>query len=206
MRKPPASPQGADTIVPAHPLAEWLIDGLRERRNRRVLDFASGSGRNARALSAAGLSVVSIDDLTAGSSEPFEGVAAPFAAALSTHGLLHGAPSAISAKVRLIAEYLEPLGLLYATFGSRRDERFGKGSRIDALTFAPMQGDERGVAHAFFDRAALRAILEPRFAIEYLEEHAVDAVAGSWAHRDVPLSGAVHWFTIARMREGLAEP
>jgi hypothetical protein len=198
VRKPPASPQGRDTIVPAHPLAERLIDRLGERRDRRVLDFASGNGRNARALSAAGFSVVSIDDRTAESTVPFAGTAAPFAAVLSTHGLLHGTRSAISGKLGLIAERLEPLGLLYATFGSFQDARFGRGTRIDAFTFAPTEGDERGIAHAFFDRTALRALLEPRFTIESLDEHPVDAVAGSWAHRDRPLTAAVHWFAVAR--------
>ncbi len=63
-----------------------------------------------------------------------------------------------------------------------------------------LEGDERGVAHAYFDRERLTALLEPHFSVESLEERAVDDVVGYWAHRDAPLRGAVHWFVIAANR------
>ncbi len=91
-------------------------------------------------------------------------------------------------------------GLLYATFGSTRDTRFGQGKRIDDSTFAPTQGDERGVAHAYFDRERLLSILDRYFIVESLSEECVDDVAGTWAHRERPLDGAAHWFAIARKR------
>jgi Methyltransferase domain len=181
-------------------LAERLIKRLQSRPKSRVLDFASGSGRNAEALRRAGFSVVAIADDLAASQAPLAGVTERFSAAISTHGLLHGTPSTIAARVRLIAELLYGEGLLYATFGSTRDARFGQGQRIDDWTFAPSQGDERGVAHAYFDRDRLRALLEPHFEVESLKEHSVDEVAGSWAHRERPLSGAAHWFAVARKR------
>lgn len=165
-----------------------------------VLEFASGSGRNAAALSRGGFTVVAIDDRTAATVEPFAGISGPFAAALSTHGLLHGSVATIAHYVAEIGGLLEKNGLLYATFGSVRDARFGQGERLDEFTFAPLAGDEGGVAHTFFDRERLTELLERDYAIESLEEHAVDAVAGSWAHRQRPLSGAVHWFAIARVR------
>jgi SAM-dependent methyltransferase len=183
--------------VPPHPLALRLIDRLQGRPQAAVLEFASGSGRNARALERAGRSVVEIDDATAASPAAFAGVSGPFAAALSTHGLLHGTPSIIAGNLRQIAERLEEGGLLYATFGSAGDARFAKGERIDEFTYAQLDGEERGVPHAFFDRRRLRALLEHRFSIESIEEHMVDEVAGSWAHRERPLSGAVHWFAVA---------
>jgi hypothetical protein len=36
--------------------------------------------------------------------------------------------------------------------------------------------------------------------IESLDEHGVDEVAGAWAHREHPLTGAAHWFVIAQKR------
>lgn len=143
---------------------------------------------------------MTVDDRTALSSAPLAAVTHSFAAAISTHGLLHGDPSTIVANVRSIAERLVRGGLLYATFGSTHDARFGTGERIDASTFAPVDGDERGVAHTYFDRDALRSLLEPHLEIESLDEHGVDAIAGQWAHEARPLAGAMHWFAIARKR------
>lgn len=197
MRKPAASPQAQDTIAAAHPLARALIARLGPRSGAAVLDFAAGSGRNTRALRAGGLCVVSLADGVAESAAPLAGITERFGAVFSSHGLLHGTPAIIANKIASVARCLEPGGLLYATFGSTRDVRFGEGRRIDAWTFAPAEGDERGVAHGYFDRERLTALLEPWFAIESLEERAVDDVVGAWAHRDSPLRGAVHWFVIA---------
>ncbi|MGC1380281.1 MAG: hypothetical protein WA814_04575, partial [Candidatus Baltobacteraceae bacterium] len=121
-----------------------------------------------------------------------------FAAVVSSHGFLHGRRHAIEDRLRAVAAHLEDEGVLYATFGSARDGRFGAGTRLDAATYAPLEGDERGVAHTFFDRTALDALLAPHFVTESAEERAVDEIAGSWAHREGPLTGAVHWFVVAR--------
>lgn len=164
-----------------------------------MLDFASGSGRNGDALRRAGLAVVAISDASA-SNLPLPEVPDGFAAAISTHGLLHGTPSDVRSRLDWIARRLEAGALLYATFGSTRDARFGEGTRIDEFTFAPVEGDERGVAHAYFTRAQVLALLEPEFEIESLDEERVDAVAGAWAHRERPLSRAFHWFAVAQKR------
>jgi hypothetical protein len=181
-----------------HPLTRRLIERLQWRPANPILDFAAGSGRNGEALRRAGFSVISVADDVAASTSPLAGVADPVSAALSTHGLLHGTPCAIAARVRAIGDCLEPGGLLYATFGSIRDARFGCGERIDDATYAPLDGDERGVAHTYFDGARLRALLEDGFVIESLDECGVDGIAGSWAHRERPLAGAVHWFAQVR--------
>jgi SAM-dependent methyltransferase len=171
----------------AHPLAMRLVEHLRGGREIRILELACGAGRNTRVLREAGFDVVAIDDPTAASATPFAGITGGFAAALSTHGLLHGTPAIIAGHVSQIARLLAKNGMLYATFGSVRDARFGQGERIDASTFAPSDGDERGVAHGFFDRDQLVALLDRHFGIEALEEH--DA-------------GKVHWFAVARSLEG----
>ncbi len=183
-----------------HPLAIRLIEHLRVRPQSRVLDYGSGSGRNATALTGAGFAVVAIDDRTAATQTPFAGVSDRFTAALSTHGLLHGSVVTIAANVARIAALLERSGSLYATFGSVRDSRFGQGESLGEWTFAPLRGAESGVPHTFFDRDRLQALLEVNFAIESVEEHGVDEIAGSWAHSEQALSGAVHWFVVAKAR------
>jgi|SRR5580698_1548316 hypothetical protein len=194
--QPPASPEDGKPFRPPHPLALALIQRL--PKGAHVLDFASGSGRNSAALEKAALHAVRINDATATTKTPFASIAGPFAAAISTHGLLHGTTEIIAANLHAISELLAPSGVLYATFGSVHDARFGAGTRLDPETYAPADGDEAGVPHTFFTRETLTALLEPRFAIESLEEVSVDEIAGNWAHRGRPLAGAVHWFVVAR--------
>lgn len=182
-----------------HPLAERLIERLQSRRDIRILDFATGIGRNAEALRRAGFSVVALSDEAAAENDPFDPPQEGFGAILSTHGLLHGTAAEVAARVRSIAALVEPGGWLYATFGSTHDARYGRGERLDGSTFAPADGDERGVAHAYFDRSQVCAMLEPLFELVSLEERGVDGVAGAWAHRQ-PLEGAAHWFAVARKR------
>jgi protein-L-isoaspartate O-methyltransferase len=198
VRKPPASPQARDTIAKPHPLAEQLIARLEASSGVRVLDYASGSGRNTAALRGVGLKVVAIDDERAASPAALADVDEAFDAVLSTHGLLHGDVAAIAATLHWIADHLKMDGLLYATFGSSRDARFGRGTRIGASTFAPIAGNERGVPHSCFDEPQLRALLAAEFDVESLQERDVDEVVGSWAHRKRALRGAVHWFIVAR--------
>jgi len=167
----------------------------------RVIDFATGSGRNARALRGAGFDVTAIDDVAAAGPEPFSAARGPYAALLSTHGLLHGTPASIGRTLAAAAAVLESGGLLYATFGSSRDARFGAGTPVEPFAYAPDGGDEAGVAHAFFDEARLRALLDPWFEIESLDERDVDDIAGGWAHLEKPLERSVHWFVRAHKRD-----
>jgi len=183
----------------AHPLAQRLIEHLQRQPGGCVLDFAAGSGRNSAALRAAGISVVDVDDARAASRDPLP-AGVRFAAALSTHGLLHGTPESIAAALTAIAERLGRGGRLFATFGSSRDARCGVGTSLGPSTYAPAEGPERGIAHTYFDRAALDALLAPHFVVESLEECGVDGVVGSWAHAGDPLRNAVHWFAVARKR------
>jgi hypothetical protein len=196
----PSSPLDPAPIVRAHPLALLLVERLRARPGARVLDFCTGSGRNAGALRAAGYDVTAIPDAAADRSEFLMPGSAPFAAAISTHGFLHGTRAAIAARTARIADRLESEAPLYAVFGSVRDARFGSGRRLADETFAPLDGDERGVAHTYFTRVQLDELLRVHYIVERLEETGVDGVAGTWAHRESPLSNAVHWFVIARRR------
>ena len=195
---PPTSPEHA-SARPPHPLAVELIAVL-GAGGARVIDFASGSGRNARALRAAGFEVAEIGDADA-SARAIECIAGTFAAALSTHGLLHGTDEVIGAAVEAIAGKLEPGGRLFATFGSVRDARFAQGLQIQPFVYAPADGDERGIPHAFFDESRLRALLEERFDLESVEERNADEIAGDWAHREKPLRSSAHWFVQARKRD-----
>jgi hypothetical protein len=182
----PDSPEAVPR--PPHPLALELIELLRGRPRAVIYEIGPGSGRNTRALVSAGLFV---------RTTPVE---APFGAALSTHALLHGTPASLGHDLAMIADALEPGAPLFATFGSTRDARYQRGTFIEPHVYAPEDGDERGVAHAYFDHVRLFDLLAPRFSIESMREVAVDEVAGTWAHPTSPLRGAVHWFVVAARR------
>ncbi len=179
--------------MPAHPLALELIDRLHEKDHARVVDFGSGRGRNTQALVEAGFEVIAISDEDASDRSALDGPAGSFDAVLTTHALLHGTPQSVAERLDAVARALREEGLLYATFASVRDARYGKGERLADATFAPSDGDERGVPHVYFDEPSLRAIVAPNFTIESLEERDADRIAGTWAHPHTPLRGAVHW-------------
>jgi aminoglycoside 6'-N-acetyltransferase I len=174
---------------PPHPLALALIERLHARTGAAILETGAGSGRNTRALEAAGFTVVS----------PENAASHGCAGALSSHALLHGTPSTIARDLESIARALEPGAPFYATFGSVHDARFGQGQEREPGVYAALSGDEAGVAHTFFDRARLETLLAARFIVEALDERDVDRIAGSWAHERAPLAGAVHWFALARL-------
>ncbi len=179
---PPPTPR------PPHPLARALLERVGGRSGARVLEVGAGSGRNTRALAAAGLEVVGLES----------GLYA--VAALATHALLHGTPQTIGNALGSIARLLQPGAPLFGTFGSVRDARYGSGIEIEPHVYAPEAGDEAGVAHTYFDEQRLRAIMAADWEIESAREVAVDAIAGTWAHPQTPLRGAVHWFLIATKR------
>jgi hypothetical protein len=184
------SPDSPEPVPrPPHPLALVLIERLRDRPAARVLEVGAGSGRNTRALRTAGLEVQTLP------------VQHPCAAALTTHALLHGTPASIAAQLDDIAGALEPSSPLFATFASVNDARYGTGKALEPHVFAAVDGDEAGVAHAYFDEARLRALLSPRFTIESMHETNVDDVVGRWAHKRRPLRDAVHWFVVALRRQ-----
>lgn len=185
------SPHGPE-LRRAHPLAIALIERLRVYPRARVLELGSGSGRNTAALEAAGFDVCSIPDAKL----PSFSVPAGFDGAIATHAMLHGTPATVAGMVAATARALKSGGPFYATFASVQDARFGTGTKIDEQTFAPVDGDERGVAHVYFDEARLRVLLERHFTVESLRECSVDDVVGRWAHSQKP-HGSVHWFVHA---------
>ena len=178
----------------AHPLAAELIARLQP--GARVLDAGAGSGRNSAAIAAAGFDVLSIPDAQASSFEVPDG---SFAAAIGTHAFLHGTPASVAEMAARVARALTAGGFFYATFASKRDARYGAGTRIAEDTFAPESGEETGVAHAYFDETGVRRALEPHFDVELITEENVDAIVGRWAHAQRP-TGSVHWFVRARKR------
>jgi hypothetical protein len=114
-------------------------------------------------------------------------------AVLSTHALLHGSPAAITAMLHALKELLAPGAEMMFTLGSTHDPRFGVGQRIDARTWAPLQGSEIGVPHVYYDREEALALLRS-FGVISLRETRAREIVGSWAHEADRTPEIVHWF------------
>jgi hypothetical protein len=179
-----------------HPLAERLIAYSREHRlNGPVLEVGTGSGRNVRALVDAGLQALTVPDDTPYTQLP--GGRDTYGAALSTHAYLHGTTAKLRAGVAELRRVLQPDAPVWLTLGSIRDARYGLGIPFDDRTFAPGDGDEAGIPHAYFDRDGVIEVLFG-FTVVSMDEVAVDEIVGRWAHPDDASAGRVHWFVHAR--------
>lgn len=179
------------------------------------MEVGTGSGRNLLALVRAGLNVTSLDqdtervsrlrtqypevepNLLCASYTQLPRVGNGYDAVLSTHALLHGEVSRIRALLAEILRVLGSEGRAFFTLGCTADARFGEGRKIAKETFAPTSGDEQGVPHSYFDEKGAHDLLRG-FVVEELSQHAVDDVAGKWAHQTSKLRGAAHWFVVAQ--------
>ena len=181
----------------AHPLAERLIRCIREHPvDGPVIEVGTGSGRNTRALVDAGIPTVGVPDSTPYTQLP--GTRENYGAALSTHAYLHGASPKLRVGIAELRRVLRPDAPVYITLGSIKDARYGLGIPLDERSFAPGEGDEAGIPHAYFDRDGVIELLLG-FTIESMDEVEVDAIVGRWAHGDDDtVAGRVHWFVVAR--------
>jgi len=178
-----------------HPLARELATLYRTRGlTGPVIEVCAGSGRNTRYLVDAGVPTVALRD-----DESYTQLPAGrnlFAAALSTHGYLHGTVAKLRVGFAELRRVLQPEAPVLITLGSIEDARFGLGTAIDETTFAPGDGDEAGVPHTYFDRAGVLDVLAPALTVESLTEVPVDDIVGRWAH--AAPTNMWHWFVTAR--------
>jgi hypothetical protein len=180
----------------AHPLAERLIElARREPFDGPVIEIGTGSGRNTRALVEARIPNVTVPDSTPYTQLP--GTRDNYSAGLSTHAYLHGASAKLRAGIAELRRVLRPTAPIFITLGSFKDARYGLGIPFDERSFAPGEGDELGIPHAYFDRDGVIELLFG-FDIDSMEEVDVDDIVGRWAHADDDVAGRVHWFVEAR--------
>lgn len=165
-------------------------------RTGPVLEVGSGTGRNTRALTAAGLEVVPVSDDTPYTQLPAGRRA--IAAALSTHAYLHGTTAKLRAGIAELARVLRRGASLYVTLGSIDDVNFGFGEQIDEHTYVPGDGPEAGVPHVYLDRDGVASLFRG-FTLDSLEQVDVDDIVGRWAHAQDEPRGKRHWFVQARL-------
>ncbi len=182
--------------APPHPLTGRLLALAGERPlTGPVIEVGTGSGRNARALVDAGVPLVSVPDDVLYTQLP--GGRETYGAALSTHAYLHGTSAKVRAGFGELRRVLLPGAPVFVTLGSFRDARYGLGEPFDERSFAPGEGDEAGIPHAYFDRDGVTELLHGLFRVDEAEEVEVDDIVGRWAHAQDDVAGRVHWFVRA---------
>jgi len=180
----------------AHPLAQRLIrDAADHPLAGPVIEVGTGSGRNTRALVSAGIPTVGVADTATYTQLP--GTRDMYGAALSTHAYLHGTSAKLRAGIAELRRVLRAGAPAFITLASITDARYGLGIPFDERSFAPGDGDEAGIPHAYFDRDGVIELLQG-FTIESMDEVDADATVGRWAHPDGGEPGRVHWFVVAR--------
>jgi hypothetical protein len=180
----------------AHPLTGRLLALAREGPLAGpVIEVGTGSGRNTRALVEAGVPLVGVPDDVLYTQLP--GSREMYGAALSTHAFLHGTAAKVRAGFGELRRVLLPGAPVFVTLGSFRDARYGLGLPLDERSFAPGDGAEAGIPHAYFDRDGVEELLQGLFRIDEAEEVEVDEIVGRWAHPDDDVAGRVHWFVRA---------
>jgi hypothetical protein len=190
----------APSPQPAHPLAAEVARLYHERRmTGPVIEIAAGVGRNTKYLVEEGIPIVSTRDDESYTQLP--GGRRLYAAALSTHGYLHGTVAKLRQGLAELRRVLRPGAPILITLGSIEDARFGLGIALDETTFAPGDGEEAGIPHSYFDRAGVIELLAPAFTVESLAERNVDDVVGRWAHQTP--GGMWHWFVTARRNDAV---
>jgi hypothetical protein len=159
-----------------------------------LIEIAAGTGRNTNAFTAAGLPVVTTADEDPYTQLP--GARDAYAAAFSSHGYLHGATAKLRAGFAELRRVLAPGAPVALVLGSIDDERFGFGEALDEWTFAPGDGPEKGVPHAYFEREMIPELLRG-FTIESLDDVDTTEIVGRWAHPGEPTQRIHHWLVEA---------
>ncbi|RPJ58702.1 MAG: class I SAM-dependent methyltransferase [Acidobacteria bacterium] len=162
-----------------HEALPEMVNLLKARSLRRVLDLGCGSGRHLVPLARAGFSVFGFDNSTHGLLFAREDLAkeqlktelqlgdfrnplpyrdGSFDAVLSIQVIHHADTKTIERVVAEIGRILAPGGLLFLTVPKFRNQATSF-RQIEARTFVPEDGPEKGLPHHYFDEGELRELL-----------------------------------------------
>ncbi len=136
----------------------------------RVLDLGCGAGRHLKFLSEQHIPVTGMDLAWNGllsskallgaptpasnlaqadMSDPLPFSSASFDAVISIHVIFHNPLPKLKGTLAEIKRVLKPKGLALLTFNTVYSDRFGKGIKLEAGTWVPDIGVDRGIVHHF---------------------------------------------------------
>lgn len=182
-------------------------DYLKTLNARNVLDLGCGAGRHAIFLAREGFNVVGLDvsETALGELEgrrkaaglgnvtlvkhemqelPF--IDDYFDGIVSTNVLHHGTATEIRRTLAEIHRIMRKDATGFIITLSKRDFRYGTGTRLEEDTYRFTDGDEKGIVHHFFSREELLQFFG-RFEVLSLNEELVNFSNKNWAHFHVRL-------------------
>ncbi len=170
-----------------HSSMEEVVRCLLDIHGSRVIDLGCGTGRHVVLLAKRGFTVFGMDDsvealnLAAEWLKP-EGLpghlirasmhaSLPFPdasvdAVLAVQTIHHGRLATILETLREIRRVLRPGGRFFLTVPAQRDQG-SQFSEVEANTWIPLDGPEKGLPHHYFDPGEFRSVLEG-FDIQWL--------------------------------------
>ena len=203
-----AKPENEPGWSAADPGVVAVAEGLlKERGGRRVLDLGCGIGRHALMFAGAGYDVTAIDGSPAGLAALNDSAKAsglsirideglmtdlPYADGsfdyvLAFNVIYHGEPGIVRRSIEEIRRVLVPDGLFQGTMLSKRNAKFGVGTKVAPDTYLKGDGDETEHPHFYCAAGELCALFEgfePLSLLDRLHEK-----PGSW-----------HWHLLAERR------
>ena len=149
------------------------------RAGQRVLDLGCGVGRHTVYLAQQGFEVHASDIAADGLRETLRRMRvgrvdgavlhsdmtavpypdAVFDAAIAVNVIYHGYRTDVETCLAEVRRVLKPAGLFFLTFNSTESDDWGRGRRVDDLTFVKVGGVEDGIPHYFVDRAEVERLM-----------------------------------------------
>lgn len=159
-----------------HPDIDKFIKLLNKQKGKKVLDFGSGTGRHVVCLAQNGFEVVGIDISKTGIkmtnkwlvdeklkaklivrdiSKPIPYTDSYFDGVISTQVIHHGEKQVVINTINEITRVVKPGGIIFITVpiykGYSKEKVGWKMKKIDERTFVPLDGQEKGLVHYFFN-------------------------------------------------------
>ena len=184
---------------------------MHEQGCRRVYDLGCGVGRHSVFLARQGFSVTASDISSSAIEQtrrrldragtdatllqidmrdwPFDDGC--FDAVVAYNVVYHAERDEVESVLAEAHRTLRPGGLLFITFKSTLDSQCGEGRELAPLTWAPVSGVERGIAHYYVDEAEAKRLLKDFELLSMVLKQELPIPGGSERHR-------AHWVIRAR--------
>ncbi len=186
-----------------------VINFLSKARDtsKKILDLGCGSGRNLIYIGKKGFSVTGIENsneavilatnwvkkeklnnatIMRGDFKKINYASNSFDMVICIHAIYHGKLEDIEKSLYEIKRVMKKGGLLLITFLSIKDEKFGKGKKVEKNSYQTNSTIEKGVVHHFSDKAEILRLFQDYLLIKVVHR------------KETKKTGHWHWVVEAK--------